>query len=104
MIYTKPLIEVRLLRRYKRFLADVYAPSLLVGTQPIEHEYCPSDHYAFTVHCANPGGMNGLVATHARAWISDSENPKRKLRYSLELIERKSFLKGSINLENYLNL
>ena len=87
MIYTKPLIEVRLLRRYKRFLADVYAPSLLVGTQPIEHEYCPSDHYAFTVHCANPGGMNGLVATHARAWISDSENPKRKLRYSLELIE-----------------
>ena len=89
MIYTKPLIEVRLLRRYKRFLADVYAPSLLVGAQSIEHEYCPSDHFAFTVHCANPGGMHGLVATHARAWIFfDSENPKRKLRYlSLELLE-----------------
>ena len=90
MIYTKPLIEVRILRRYKRFLADVYAPSLLVGADAIAHETCPPDHVAFTVHCANPGGMHGLVVAHNRAWLFDSENPKRKLRYSLELLEAPS--------------
>ncbi|MAD60113.1 MAG: DNA/RNA nuclease SfsA [Myxococcales bacterium] len=90
MIYTKPLIEVRILRRYKRFLADVYAPGLLVGADAIAHEACPPGHVAFMVHCANPGGMHGLVVAHNRAWLFDSENPKRKLRYSLELLETPS--------------
>ncbi len=75
------------MRRYKRFLADVYAPSLPLGVQEIEHELCPKGQHAFTVHCANPGGMHGLAQLHSRAWLYYSENPKRKLRYSLELVE-----------------
>ena len=87
MRYTPPLIEVRLLRRYKRFLADVYSATPLEGAAEITHELCPESHFAFTAHCANPGGMHGLVTPHARGWLFDSKNPKRKLRYSLELIE-----------------
>ena len=71
MEWTPPLIKSNLLRRYKRFLADVSGDSL-------EGE--------LVVHCANPGSMKGLLEPQCEAWISDSCNPKRKLRYSLELL------------------
>lgn len=83
MRYIPELIEVRLERRYKRFLADVHTPLLPEGAQQLEGEPAGT----FTVHCANPGSMKGLVEPNARAWIFDSGNPKRKLRYSLELVE-----------------
>ena len=83
MRYQVPLIEVRLLRRYKRFLADVQMNSLPEGASQLPDE----ETGCFTVHCANPGSMKGLARAGARAWIYDSQNPKRKLRYSLELIE-----------------
>jgi len=47
-----------------------------------------------TVHCANPGSMQGLTKSGNKAWISDSHNPKRKLRYSLELLEVDGVLVG----------
>lgn len=74
MKFSPPLIETTLIRRYKRFLADVRMP----------------DGEEITVHCPNPGAMMGLLETensNQTAWISDSRNPKRKLRYTLELLQ-----------------
>jgi sugar fermentation stimulation protein A len=71
MRFPAPLIPATLVRRYKRFLADVVLPS---GEE-------------ITVHVANPGAMMGLATAGARVWLSKSENPSRKLAYSWELIE-----------------
>lgn len=74
MKFASPLIETVLERRYKRFLADVWMP----------------DGELVTVHCPNPGAMMGLADPGNRAWISDSGNPRRKLRHTLELVEAKA--------------
>src|SRR6266704_3992688 len=71
MRFPAPLFPATLVRRYKRFLADVILPS----------------GETITVHCANPGSMIGLNSVGARVWLSKSANANRKLAYSWELIE-----------------
>ena len=69
--FPAPLIPATLVKRYKRFLADVVLES----------------GETLTAHVANPGGMIGLAAPGSRVWLSKSDNPSRKLPYSWELVE-----------------
>lgn len=71
MQYSSPLIPARLVRRYKRFLADMLL----------------DDGTTITAHCANPGSMLSLAAPGRRCWLSHNPDPKRKLGYSWELEE-----------------
>jgi sugar fermentation stimulation protein A len=71
MRFCSELIPATLLKRYKRFLADIRL----------------DDGSITTVHVANPGSMLGLQAPGSRIWLSRSPNLKRKLPLSLELIE-----------------
>jgi sugar fermentation stimulation protein A len=70
MRFSTPLIHGKLLQRYKRFLSDVEL----------------DDGSVVTAHCANPGSMLGLKKPGSDVWLSPAQNPKRKLRYSWELV------------------
>jgi len=67
----QPYIEGHLIKRYKRFLADVELPN----------------GETITAHTANTGSMKGCSDPGSRVWLYDSENPKRKYRYSWDLVE-----------------
>ncbi|MGX6647336.1 DNA/RNA nuclease SfsA [Maricaulaceae bacterium MS644] len=71
MQFTSPLLPGRPIKRYKRFLADIE----LDGGERI------------TAHCPNPGSMMGLQAPGSRCWVSVSDNPKRKLKHTLEVLK-----------------
>lgn len=78
MQFDNPLQQAFLVRRYKRFLADVYHPDWPEHNQPDD---------PLTVHCPNTGAMTGCAEPGMRVWLSDSGNPKRKYRYTWELAE-----------------
>ncbi|WP_435606226.1 DNA/RNA nuclease SfsA [Pseudomonas knackmussii] len=71
MRFVPALEEARLLRRYKRFLADIETAS---GEQ-------------LTIHCPNTGSMLNCMSEGCRVWFSRSSDPKRKLPGTWELAE-----------------
>lgn len=78
MRFPAPLIRGTLIRRYKRFLADVRLDS----------------GRTVTAHCANPGSMLSVDAAGSEVWLSAADNPARKLAYTWELIRVGTALVG----------
>ncbi len=71
MLFTPPLRSATLIKRYKRFLADVVTP----------------DGRELTLHCPNTGAMTGCAAPGDTVWYSTSDNPKRKYAHTWEITE-----------------
>ena len=78
MHFDAPLIPGKLIRRYKRFLADI---ELFDGT-------------IITAHCPNTGAMRGLIEEGRRILCSKVDNPSRKYPYTLEGIEEQGVMVG----------
>ncbi len=70
MNFKNKLISGLLIKRYKRFFVDIKIKKQII-----------------TAHCPNTGSMYGLLNKGNKVWISKSDNPKRKLKYTLEIIE-----------------
>ncbi|MDA9134876.1 DNA/RNA nuclease SfsA [Candidatus Pelagibacter sp.] len=77
MEFTKPLIKGKLIKRYKRFFTDVK-----IGKEII------------IAHCPNTGSMKGLLDEGNEVYVSKNDDPKRKLKYTLEIIKVKKNLVG----------
>jgi len=77
MKFTKRLIKGKLIKRYKRFFADIKLNKEII-----------------TAHCPNTGSMMGLLNANNDAWVSKNNNPKRKLKFTLEIINAKNNLVG----------
>ncbi len=75
MRFQTPLVPARLIRRYKRFLAD--ARLELSGEE-------------VTAHCANPGSMMGLAEPGTRIWLEPNDDPKKKLGYGWRLVDHEN--------------
>jgi sugar fermentation stimulation protein A len=71
MKFDTPLIKTKFIKRYKRFFVDVMLNKEIL-----------------TAHCPNSGSMMGLLNENENAWVSKSKNPKRKLKYTLEILEK----------------
>ena len=70
MKFTNSLIKGKLIRRYKRFFTDIEVNNKIL-----------------TAHCPNTGSMMGLLDKTNSAWISKHNDPKRKLKFTLEMIK-----------------
>ena len=74
MEFATPLIPARLIRRYKRFLADVRL----------------EDGREVTAHCANPGSMMGLAEPETKVWLEPNDDPKKKLKFGWRLVDHEN--------------
>ena len=77
MEFTKSLIKGKLIKRYKRFFTDVKL-----------------DKEVVVAHCPNTGSMKGLLDENNEVYLSKNNDPKRKLKYGLELIKAHKNLVG----------
>jgi len=68
--FAAALVEGRLIRRYKRFLADVQLPGKVV-----------------TASCPNTGSMMGCAEPGSRVWLSEHDDPSRKYRHTWQIVE-----------------
>jgi sugar fermentation stimulation protein A len=71
MRFQTPLVRATLLRRYKRFLADIVL----------------EDGREVTAHCPNPGSMMGLAEPGAVVWVEPNDDPRKKLGFGWRLVE-----------------
>lgn len=77
MEFTKSLVKGKLIRRYKRFFTDVKL-----------------DKETVTAHCPNTGSMSGLLDEGNEVYLLKNDDPKKKLKYSLEIIKSRNNLVG----------
>ena len=77
MKFTKALIKGKFVRRYKRFFTDVKVNKSII-----------------TAHCPNTGSMMGLLDENNDAWVSKNDDPKRKLKFTLEILKSRNNLIG----------
>ena len=77
MEFSKSLIKGKLIKRYKRFFVDVKLDTKIV-----------------TAHCPNTGSMKGLLNEGNEVYLLPNNDPKRKLKYGLEIIKTKKNLVG----------
>ena len=70
MKFTNSLIKGKLIKRYKRFFVDIKVKNAVI-----------------TAHCPNTGSMMGLLDQGNEAWISEHNDPKRKLKYTLQILK-----------------
>ncbi len=86
-LFWPPLLKGTLIRRYKRFLADIELDSGKL----------------ITAHCPNTGSMAACAEPGRPVYVSQSDNPKRKLKYTWEMIEMPTSLVGvNTNVPNRL--
>ena len=77
MEFSKPLVKGKLIKRYKRFFTDVRIDKKIV-----------------TAHCPNTGSMKGLLDEGNEVYLLPNNDPKRKLKYGLEIIKTRKNLVG----------
>ena len=77
MKFTKSLIKGKLVKRYKRFFTDIRLNQEII-----------------VAHCPNTGSMMGLLDKGNEVFVSKNDDPKRKLKYTLEIIKVKKNLVG----------
>lgn len=74
MKFAVPLVPARLIRRYKRFLADCRL----------------EDGREVTAHCANPGSMMGLAVPGEKIWLEPNDDPRKKLKFGWRLVDHEN--------------
>ena len=77
MKFTSTLIKGKLIKRYKRFFVDIKV-----------------NNSKITAHCPNTGSMMGLLEPGNTVYVSKNNDPKRKLKFTLEMIESNKRMVG----------